>query len=166
MVYKIIGFILITTLLSGCLQNSELDKMTNKEIEQYFVKNKKELKHIINICEKHPSIKRVEKDDSQYYLKNISMGTKKAVKDIQKIVIQLKIDNIQCGRNEQILNNELFGVSFWLYSAGLGVSGEGQYINYETKKARKRWEKKEKNNIPWETIFPLPSEGWSIVQTK
>ena len=166
MVYKIISFTLITNLLSGCLQNSELDKMSNKEIEKYFAKHKTELKQLVEICEKNSAIQRVEKDESLFYLNNPSVSDTKIVKKAEGIVKQLKIDNMQCSRSHMILDNQLLSVSFCLYSAGLGVSGEAQLIKYRTKKFRKRLAKKEKVNIPWRTIFPLPEEGWSIIHTK
>lgn len=166
MVYKIVVFILIADLLSGCLQNSELNKMSNKEIEKYFGKHKIKLKYLVEICEKNPAIKRVEKDESLFYEENISVNNKKIVKKAENLIKQLKIDNMQCSRSHMILDNELLDISFWLYSAGLGVSGEGQLIRYRTKKFRNRLAKKEKVTIPWETVYPLPEEGWSIINTK
>lgn len=163
---NVIGFILIAVLLSGCLQNSEMDKMTNKEIEQYFLKHKKELKHLVNICKKNPAIQRVEKDKALFYVEKPSKKEQKAAKEAEGIIKQLKIDNMQCERNEMIINNKLMGASFIVYSAGLGVSGEGQYIRYDTKNFLDSLPNHKKANIPWRTISPLPKEGWTIVYTK
>jgi len=166
MVYRVIGCILITGLLSGCLKNSELDKMSNKEIEKYFIQHKKELKYLVDICEKNSAIKRVEKDKSLFYVKNPSINDKKVAKEAEKLIGQLKIYNMQCSRSQMVLNNKLMGVSFALYSAGLGISGEGQSINYDTKRFLDSLPNHKKANIPWRTIIPLPEERWSIVHTK
>jgi len=165
-VYKITVIILISGFLSGCLQNSELDKMSNKEIEKYFISHKKELKHLIDICENNSAIKRVEKSESLFYIKNPSTQIIKVAEEAQSIVKQLKIDSMQCSRSDMDLDNKLMGISFVLYSAGLGVSGEGQFISYDTKRFLDSLPNHKKANIPWRTIFPLPEEGWSIVHTK
>ena len=161
--YDAFFFLLFIVLASGT--HSELDKMSNKELEEYFLKHKSELSHIVNICEQYPTIRRIEKDNTSYYDDNISDETKKKVKSIQEIVERLSIDNVQCGRSNMMLNNQLMGASFCLYSSGLGISGEGQSIDFETKKSRDTWKGKKKVAIPWETVYPLNKEGWSIVHT-
>lgn len=168
MVYKLFVSILVIGFLQGCnswTQNSELNKMSNNELEEYFLKYKSELKYLVGICEQYPALKRVEKSKSLYYSKNPSIEVKKTIKRIQSIVAKLKIDNIQCSRSDMVLNNQLLGVFFVLYSSGLGISGEGQLISYDTKRFLDSLPNHKKANISWRTIFPLSEEGWSIIHT-
>ncbi len=162
-------FVVSILLQRGCesLMLKSGDKMTKDEIGQYYQKNKTVLSHIVSTCEKYPQIRRVEKDEIMYYKdSNVSKYASLAAKDIQENIKKIHIDNVQCARNEQIINNDLMAISFWLYSAGLGVSGEGQFIEYETKQYRDEMKKRKKVDIPWQTAYPLPDEGWSIVFTK
>lgn len=168
-------FVMITAIVLtsffGCdslMRNSELPKMTNEELKSFFITNQTDLQEIVDICEEYPTIKRIEKDRVVYYEDLFSDSASKAVNRAQTIVDKLKIFCVECSRSHIVLDNQLMGASFCLYSAGLGVSGEGQSIVFDTKRFRDDLakENRKKANIPWRTIFPLPEEGWSIVHTK
>lgn len=109
-------------------------------------------------------IEQMKKDSIKYYDSHI-LKNKKILKEVNRIVIQLQIDKIDCARSKKFLNNELYGVSFLLYSAGLGVSGEGQLIEYETMRSKEYWKGKKRVSIPWRTKN-LIEGGWSIVHMK
>lgn len=146
-------------------KNTELDRMTNQEITNYFYKNKKNLKKIIDFCEEYPTLQRVNEFTFKLYEQNISKEVNKAVLDIQKIITSIKVDAVECSRLKKVLNNDLLGVSFWLYSAGLGVSGEGQLLEYETIRNKEYWKGKKRIDIPWQTKL-LIEDDWSIVYIK
>jgi len=148
--------------------NTELDKMTNSEIKEYFYKHKSTLNGVVDVCREYPSIQRIDRDSFKFYKKSLSTHSQdrnKVVKEIQKTLKDIKAGVVQCGRLKEILNNELLGVSILLYSAGLGVSGESQSLNYDTKEDKKLQEKRKRVEIPWETKTPI-EDGWSIVYTK
>ena len=165
MVYKVLLSCVLLLWLQGCddlLRNSELKKMKKEELTEYYTKNKKALLHIVDICQSYPQIKRVEKDVIIYYGDdNVSKDINLAAKDIRENIKKLKIDNVNCIR-DGMHDNVLDSISFGLYSSGIAVSGEAQFIKYETKELRKY----KKVDIPWQTVFPLPDEGWLIVFTK
>jgi chaperonin cofactor prefoldin len=148
--------------------NTELDKMTNSEIKEYFYKHKSILNDIVDVCRAYPSIERIDKDSFKFYKEGLathSQDRNKAVKETQKTLKDIKAGVVQCSRLKEILNNELLGVSILLYSAGLGVSGEAQSLDYDTEEDRKLQEKRKRVEILWETKTPI-EDGWSIVYMK
>jgi len=164
-IFSIIGTVAILIFIFFYSKNTELDKMTNQEIRDYFYKNKKDLDKIIDFCTNYPSLKRVDREEIKFYKKNVSKETKDIAHNIQTIIKSIKIDSIECSRLKEILNNNLLGVSFLLYSSGIGVSGEGQFLEYNTKQSRKYQKEHKPIDIPWQTEVPI-EDGWVIVNTK
>lgn len=143
------------------------DKMTKDEIGQYYQKNKIVLSHIVSTCEKYPQIRRVEKDEIMYYKdSNVSKDANLAGKDIQENIKKIKVSDVVCFRDGFQSNGNLTSVDFILYSFGISLGGEAQSIEYETKQYRDEMKKRKKVDISWQTVYPLPDEGWSIVFTK
>lgn len=150
--------------------NSELSRMTNEEIKTYFIKNNKELKDIVNICDKYPKIGFVDTEDinvlKEYYNEKLSNDTLEKMKQIQNIIKRINIYSLQCASGIANKDNRLAGVSFVLYSSGFAFGGESQSINFETKAFRDLLKHKKRIKIVNEEIYPLDEEGWSIVYNK
>jgi hypothetical protein len=150
--------------------NSELPKMTNEEIKTYFIKNNKEFKDIVNICDKYPKIGFVDTEDidilKEYYNEKLPNDTLKKMKQIQNIIKKINIYSLQCASGITNKDNQLAGVSFVLYSFGFTFGGESQSINFETKAFRDLFNHKKRIKIDNEEIYPLNEEGWSIVYIK
>jgi len=58
-IFSIIGTVAILIFIFFYSKNTELDKMTNQEITDYFYKNKRDLNKIIDFCINYPSLKKV-----------------------------------------------------------------------------------------------------------
>lgn len=150
--------------------NSELSRMTKEEIKTYFKNNNKELKYIVNICDKYPKIGFVDTEDidtlKEYYNEKLPNDTLEKMKQIQDIIKKINIYSLQCASGITNKDNRLTGVSFILHSSGFTFGGESQSIDFETKAFRDLFKHKKRIKIDNEEIYPLNEEGWSIVYSK
>ena len=177
MVYKILITIILITIVLALfigyklsIPNSELNKMKTEEIETYFKTNKKELKHLVEICDKYSEIGFVDDTNVNelimYYEENLSTETRSKIKEIQNINKTIKIFSMECERSSMVIDNKLMGVSFVLYSYGLSLGGESQSIGFETKEYLDSLKNHKKIDIANMKVYPLSEEGWSIIFLK
>lgn len=132
-------------------------EMTPEEAKVFFDKNQKKLKKIVAFCEEKSNISRIKNDI--IYLFDDSDKTKYNVQEIQRILLQLNINNVQCARSEYILNNKLLGIGFYTYGIGLGVSGRLQGIDYDTEVYRESLKNKKRVKI-YKIKEELSEKGW------
>ena len=141
-------------LLIGCdNSNNEkswhfFDKMIEKElsgkkkldtnlIENVFVENVEIMRKMVDLCEKHPVIRRVGsmQEEVSYYGNNFNENQhseQQIVAKMRDYLDQIGSSSVSCMRRGDFVENPLAVVSFVMYRSGLSVSGELVSIVYRT----------------------------------